>query len=153
MTHVLLVIHLLVTLVMIGLILLQRSEGGGLGIGGGSGGMGGLASPRSTANILTKATTVCFALFVGLSLILAIMAGHRTSSSGLIDKLDAAPAAVVAPAQPADATAEKPAVDAVPAEKPAEAAVEKTAEPTADALVKSEEPAKKQEKSDAKLPE
>ena len=93
MIHVLLVIHLLITLVMIGLILLQRSEGGGLGVGGGNGGMGNFASPRSTANALSKATTFCFALFVGLSLLLAILAGTKTGSSSLIDKLSDAPAA------------------------------------------------------------
>jgi preprotein translocase subunit SecG len=92
MTQVLLVIHLVVTVVMIGLILLQRSEGGGLGVGGGNGGLGGFAGPRATANALSRATMVCFALFVGLSLILAIMAGSN-SKTGLIDQL-AVPASV-----------------------------------------------------------
>ncbi len=92
MTQVLLVIHLIVTIVMIGLILLQRSEGGGLGIGGGNGGLGGFAGPRATANVLSRATMTCFALFVALSLILAIMAGS-SSKTGLIDQL-ATPASV-----------------------------------------------------------
>lgn len=92
MTQVLLVIHLIVTIVMIGLILLQRSEGGGLGIGGGNGGLGGFAGPRATANALSRATMTCFALFVALSLILAIIAGS-SSKTGLIDQLGT-PAAV-----------------------------------------------------------
>lgn len=92
MTQVLLVIHLIVTVVMIGLILLQRSEGGGLGVGGGNGGLGGFAGPRATANALSRATMTCFALFVVLSLILAIIAGSG-SKTGLIDQL-ATPAAV-----------------------------------------------------------
>lgn len=62
MEHVFLVIHLMLALAIVGLVLLQRSEGGGLGIGGG-GGMGGLATPQATANALTKATAFCAACF------------------------------------------------------------------------------------------
>lgn len=98
MMKVLLVVHLVVTVVMIGLILLQRSEGGGLGLGGGNGGMGSFAGPRAAANILTRATMVCFGVFVGLSLILAIMAGGYHKSSNIIDQLNAPAAAVEAPA-------------------------------------------------------
>ena len=59
MTTVILVIHLMLAIAMVGAILLQRSEGGGLGIGGGSGGgMGGFLSGRSTANLLTRTTAV-----------------------------------------------------------------------------------------------
>ncbi len=60
MNNVLLVIHLLVALAMIGAVLLQRSEGGGLGMGGGGGGggMGGFLTGRGTANLLTRATAV-----------------------------------------------------------------------------------------------
>lgn len=105
MIKVLLVIHLIVTLVMIGLILLQRSEGGGLGIGGGSGGMGAFASPRATANALSKVTMVCFGLFVGLSLVLAILSGHKLAAPGLLDQLNQTPAGAIAPAVPGDATA------------------------------------------------
>ncbi len=94
MTQVLLVIHLIVTIVMIGLILLQRSEGGGLGVGGGNGGLGGFAGPRATANALSRATMTCFALFVALSLILAIMAGSGSNKAGLIDQLSVPAAAV-----------------------------------------------------------
>ena len=53
MTHVVLVIHLILAVSIIGLVLIQRSEGGGLGIGGG-GGVGGLGRPRGTANALTS---------------------------------------------------------------------------------------------------
>lgn len=88
MMEVLLVVHLLVTLVMIGLILLQRSEGGGLGIGGGSGGMGALAGPRATANILSRATKICFILFVGISLVLAVMANMQHGKKGVLEQLD-----------------------------------------------------------------
>lgn len=95
--NVLLVIHMIVTLVMIGLILLQRSEGGGLGVGGGNGGLGSFATPRATANALSRATLVCFALFVSLSLILAILAGNQSQRGSILDRLNDAPAPVTAP--------------------------------------------------------
>lgn len=94
MENVILVIHLILALVLIGLVLLQRSEGGGLGIGGG-GGMGSLATAGQTANALTRATAICAACFFTTSIILAILAGthHKTS---VLDTLDTAtpPAAV-----------------------------------------------------------
>ena len=112
MMQVLLVIHLIVTVVMIGLILLQRSEGGGLGIGGGSGGLGAFAGPRATANMLTKATMTCFALFVGLSLLIGILAGGAHAQKGLIDQLAETPAAATVPAKTAEVPAAKTATDA-----------------------------------------
>ena len=57
MITVLLILHLFVTLAMIGVVLLQRSEGGGLGIGS-SQGMGSFMTGRGTANLLTRATAV-----------------------------------------------------------------------------------------------
>lgn len=107
MTTILLILHVMVTLVMIILILLQRSEGGGLGIGGGGGGMGSFATPRSTANALTKATMFCFVMFVTLSLILAVMAGNRHGTS-IIDKLDQSAPVSAAPVDPAAAVADTP---------------------------------------------
>lgn len=117
MIQVLLVIHLIVTVLMIGLILLQRSEGGGLGVGGGSGGLGAFASPRATANALSRATMGCFAAFVALSLILAVLAGGKASSgsASLIDQLSDAPAEVTAPAaEPATETPAEPVKPSVP---------------------------------------
>ena len=67
MTTVLLIVHLLVTLALIGVVLIQRSEGGGLGIGS-SQGMGAFMSGRGTANLLTRTTGVLAALFMLLSL-------------------------------------------------------------------------------------
>src|SRR5438477_8969218 len=71
MQAVIVVIHLMVVSAMIGVVLLQRSEGGGLGMGGG----GGFLSSRGTANVLTRATAVLAALFFTTSLILSILAG------------------------------------------------------------------------------
>ena len=79
-------------LAIIGLVLLQRSEGGGLGIGGG-GGLGGIASPQGTANVLTKVTTFCAIAFFCTSLLLGILAGNQSQSrQSIMDVLDETPA-------------------------------------------------------------
>jgi len=62
MTTVLLIVHLFVTLALIGVVLIQRSEGGGLGIGS-SQGMGSFMSGRGTANLLTRATAILAGIF------------------------------------------------------------------------------------------
>jgi len=100
MTLVLLIIHLFVTLALIGVVLIQRSEGGGLGIGS-SQGMGGLMSGRGTANLLTRTTAVLGAVFFVMSLSLALL--NRGSSLGGKSLLDA-PAAAPAPLAPAAPT-------------------------------------------------
>ncbi len=88
MESVVLVIHLFLALAIIGLVLIQRSEGGGLGIGGGGGGLGGLATPRGAANLLTRLTAVCAIFFFATSLILGIMAGQEgKSQKGLLETL------------------------------------------------------------------
>jgi len=94
METVILVIHLLLALGIIGLVLLQRSEGGGLGIGGGSGGLGAFASAGATGNALTKATAFCAAGFFCTSLTLAVLAGTGSKSTSLLENLDNPPAAV-----------------------------------------------------------
>ena len=88
MENVILVIHLFLALAIIGLVLLQRSEGGGLGIGGGSGGMGGLTTAQGTANLLTRATAICAFAFFCTSLLLGILAGRSTQPVGLLDALE-----------------------------------------------------------------
>ena len=80
MQPVVLVIHLILALAIIGLVLIQRSEGGGLGIGGGGGGMGGLATAKGTANMLTRATAICAAAFFCTSILLGILAGQDSSA-------------------------------------------------------------------------
>ena len=66
-------------------VLLQHSEGGGLGIGGG-GGVGGLVSVRGTTNFLTRATGVLAALFMTTSLTLAIMASQGKAPQSILDR-------------------------------------------------------------------
>lgn len=101
MENVVLVIHLILALAIIGLVLLQRSEGGGLGIGGG-GGLGRLATPRGTANLLTRATAICGACFFATSLILALLAGHSSQARhGILSSTTGAdPTAVEKPLTP-----------------------------------------------------
>jgi len=82
---VLLIIHLFVTLALIGVVLIQRSEGGGLGIGT-SQGMGSFMSGRGTANLLTRATAILATAFMALSLTLALMnRGTMGTNRSLLD--------------------------------------------------------------------
>jgi preprotein translocase subunit SecG len=76
MSGILLIIHLLIALALVGVVLLQRSEGGALGIGGGGGGGGGGAmfSSRGAANVLTRATAGLAAAFFVTSITLTILA-------------------------------------------------------------------------------
>ena len=73
MQHVIIVIHLMLVLALIGVVLLQKSEGGGLGIGS----TGGFMTSRGTANVLTRATAILAGLFFATSLILSILAGYE----------------------------------------------------------------------------
>lgn len=86
MTTVLLVIHLLIALAMVGLILIQKSEGGALSGLGGGGNMGGMASGRGSANLLTRATAILATCFVLTSLTLAIIASNSDGSSSILDE-------------------------------------------------------------------
>jgi preprotein translocase subunit SecG len=99
LSTVLLIIHLFVTLALIGVVLIQRSEGGGLGIGS-SQGMGSFMSGRGTANLLTRTTAVLAAMFMALSLTLALLNRGTTGVSRSI--LDT-PAPTSIPAGPAPA--------------------------------------------------
>ena len=101
MSTFVLVVHTLIAIALCGVILLQRSEGGGLGIGGG-GTAGGLMSARGAADLLTRSTTVLAALFIGTSIILAVLAAsnHR---SRVIDPSLGTPATSTAPKVPATA--------------------------------------------------
>jgi preprotein translocase subunit SecG len=97
LTAVLLIIHLFVTLALIGVVLIQRSEGGGLGIGS-SQGMGSFMSGRGTANLLTRTTAVLAAIFMALSLTLALLNRGTTGVAGSL--LANPPPAATAPAPP-----------------------------------------------------
>jgi len=78
----LLVLHVFITLAMIGVILMQRSEGGGLGMGGGA--SSSMFSARGTSNLLTRITAILAALFMGNCLLMGIISKHHVRESSSI---------------------------------------------------------------------
>lgn len=92
-----LVLHGLISLALVAVILLQQSEGGGLGIGGGN--AGGMMTARGAANLLTRSTMILASAFVLTSILLAVLA--TTNKRGhVIDTTLAKPATAGAPAAP-----------------------------------------------------
>ncbi|HCV89052.1 MAG TPA: preprotein translocase subunit SecG [Alphaproteobacteria bacterium] len=108
MQTLVLTIHILIALALIGSVLLQRSEGGGLGIGGGGGGAGGgFMTARGTANLMTRVTAILAASFFATSLILAIMAGHQREPVSIVDEvISETPVPAAPPSGPAVPTTE-----------------------------------------------
>ncbi len=102
MATFLLILHLIVTVSLIGVVLLQRSEGGGLGVGS-SQGMGGFMSGRGTANLLTRTTAILGTLFFVLSITLALINRGSVQQRSILDAPPpaAAPTAPVLPSLPA----------------------------------------------------
>ncbi len=156
MENVILIVHLLLALSLIGVVLLQRSEGGGLGMGGGSGVMTG----RGAATALGKITWGLATAFILTSIALTIVAARNSAGASVLDRIMDAPAAATdtgtlgggsllppgsgdAPLVPAPATetpaTETPATEtpeAAPAtEAPAEEAVLDTTAPAAEEAV------------------
>ena len=92
------VVQALVAAALVGVILIQKSEGGGLGVGGSP---AGFMSARGAADFLTRATTVLATLFVGLSVVLAALAVRTTSGREIDTTLDrTVPAGPAIPADP-----------------------------------------------------
>lgn len=114
------VIQALVAAALVGVVLVQRSEGGGLGVGGGS--PGGLMSARGAADFLTRTTKWLAVLFVLLAIVLAAVAVDATTGRELDGSLNrtvapaADPLAPAAAATPAAAPAATPAPAASPAD-------------------------------------
>ena len=81
MQTVVIVVHLMIVATMIATVLLQKSEGGGLGVGGGAGFM----SSRGTANLLTRTTAVLAVGFFLTSLLLSWLASYDRKPSSIID--------------------------------------------------------------------
>lgn len=88
MENVVLIIHLLLALGLIAVVLLQRSEGGGLGMGG-----GGAVSGRAAATAMTKLTWILGAAFLVTSITLTILVAQSSSGASVIDRLGATPPA------------------------------------------------------------
>lgn len=83
METIIIVIHLIVVVAMVGVVLLQRSEGGGLGIGGGSGFM----TARGAANVLTRTTAFLAVAFFATSLTLSIIARYGAQPEDILERL------------------------------------------------------------------
>ena len=94
MQTVLIVFHLMVVIALVGAVLLQRSEGGALGVGGG----GGFMTGRGQANALTRATAILAALFFITSLSLTLLANFNRAPKSIIDAVPTAPAGAPATA-------------------------------------------------------
>jgi preprotein translocase subunit SecG len=121
------VVHIMIALALIGVVMLQKSEGGALGMGGG--GMSGFMTGRSTANLLTRTTAILAAAFFATSILLVVLSNYTRAPRSIIDEGGPSPAAPVGPAtpttpaknpaapiEPAPATPAAPAQPAPPAE-------------------------------------
>ena len=127
MENVILTIHLILALLLIGVVLLQRSEGGGLGMGS----TGGVMSNRGAATALSKVTWILASAFIVTSISLTIIAARGTEKGSIADQITAPEAKTEAPAPapastlpagkdllpptPGDAPAAPPAAPAAPA--------------------------------------
>lgn len=83
MLTLVLIVYCFIVIALVGVVLMQRSEGGALGIGGGGGPGGGFMSGRAAATALTRTTTVLAALYMGTCLTLAVLADDSDPNQGL----------------------------------------------------------------------
>jgi preprotein translocase subunit SecG len=111
------VVLAIIAAALVGVVLMQRSEGGGLGVGGSPSGM---MSARGAADFLTRTTKWLAVAFVALSIVLAALAVESSSGSAIVSTLDRAPV----PAQPDPLAAPAPApvgeAAPAPAQQPAQ---------------------------------
>ena len=93
METVVIVIHLMVIIALIAVVLMQRSEGGALGIGGG----GNFMSARGTGNVLTRTTAILAVAFFATSIILTILTRYADRPASILDNVPAAQTTAPAP--------------------------------------------------------
>ncbi|UXS09257.1 preprotein translocase subunit SecG [Agrobacterium tumefaciens] len=130
MQTVLIVIHLMIVLALVGVVLIQRSEGGGLGIGGGSGFM----SARGTANALTRTTGILAALFFLTSLGLGLMTRYESRPTDILNRIPATQGqgnGILDTLGPATTPAPAPAENGIPTNNGAAAPAQTTPAPAA----------------------
>jgi preprotein translocase subunit SecG len=107
------IVQTLIAVALIGVILMQRSEGGGLGVGGSS---SGFMTARGAADFLTRSTSVLGGAFIVLSIVMAAIAGTTRTpvkiDTSLANKAmpveQPAPNPTTAPAQPTQGPATAP---------------------------------------------
>jgi preprotein translocase subunit SecG len=112
MIILLLAVHILVAISLVGVVLLQKSEGGALGMGGG--GMSGFMTGRSTANLLTRATAILAAAFMTTSVLLVVTHNRERAPRSILEQ--GVPVAPAAPSGPAAPAAPQPAAPAEPSQ-------------------------------------
>ncbi len=112
MQTVLIIIQLIVSVALIIVVLLQRSEGGALGMGGGGSGMGGLFSPRGAADTLTRTTAILAVLFFSICLGLTILGLHTKPRDSIFSQTSGQTAPAPVAPKPAPAKPEAPKVPA-----------------------------------------
>ena len=143
----LLVVHAIIAAALVAVILMQRSEGGGLGMGGSP---SGLMSARGAADFLTRATTVLATLFVAMCVFLAVLAANRSGPAALDSSLVRTPATPGAPLAPApvpttdplaNGNAAAPALPVAPVPPPPVTRASETKAPAAKAEKKAATPA------------
>ena len=115
MVYILFIIHVLIAIALIGVIMLQKSEGGALGMGGG--GMSGFMTGRSTANLLTRTTAILGAAFFASSILHVLLTQTVGGPRSIIDQGGPVPTTPLMPNLPALPGAPAPAapVPAIPA--------------------------------------
>ena len=99
MIVLLFVVHVLIALALIGVVLLQKSEGGALGMGGG--GMSGFRTGRSTANLLTRTTAFLAIAFFATSVVLVVLSNAGHAPRSILEGAPPPPGAPAGPAVPA----------------------------------------------------
>ena len=104
MQALLIVLELFVSVALVVVILLQKSEGGALGMGGGGSGLGGLFSPRGAADTLTRTTTILAIVFFVTCIVLNIFALRGRDERSILDTSTSTPTHS-APATPSQAPA------------------------------------------------
>jgi preprotein translocase subunit SecG len=119
MIILLFVVHVMIALALIGVVMLQKSEGGALGMGGG--GMSGFMTGRSTANLLTRTTAILAAAFFATSILLVVFGNYTRAPRSIVDEGGPLPTAPLNPGTPVvpAAPGPGPATPAAPAQ-PAE---------------------------------
>src|SRR5881398_2984128 len=100
MIILLFIIHVLIALALVGVVMLQKSEGGALGMGGG--GMSGFMTGRSTANLLTRTTAILAAAFFATSILLVVLGNSARGPRSIVDEGGPSPL-IPAPSAPAPA--------------------------------------------------
>jgi preprotein translocase subunit SecG len=114
MENVVLTIHLILALLLVGVVLLQRSEGGGLGMGGG----GGVMTGRGAASALTRLTWIFAAGFICTSITLTVLAAAGSAGSSVTDQFGGDAPAPEVPAAPLGTDLLPPAPADAPADAP-----------------------------------